>query len=77
LPQASVAVHVRVNTVDCGHVPGADVSTNVKEGLGSQASNTVGAAKDGVAGHSIVVFAGHVMAGATVSRTVIVWAQLA
>ena len=50
-------------------------SANVTLGFGSQASETVGAGKLGVAGHSIVWFAAQVIDGAVVSRTVIVWLQ--
>src|SRR4029078_5011632 len=42
LPQWSVAVHVRVTSFACGHVPGVVTSANVSVGLGSQASVAVG-----------------------------------
>ena len=53
------------------------MSTNVTVGLASQASLTVGAGKTGEAGHSMVEGPAHVIIGAVVSTTVIVWLQLA
>ena len=51
-------------------------SANVTAGFGSHASETVGAAKLGWAGHSIVALFAHVIVGAVVSRTVIVCAHV-
>ena len=50
-------------------------SANVTAGFGSHASETVGAAKLGWAGHSIVAFGAQAIDGAVVSTTVIVWLQ--
>src|SRR6266436_3583233 len=73
LPQWSVAVQVRVTLLACGQLPGAVTSAKVRVGLGSHASVTVGVAKDGVAGHWIVVGPGSVeMRGAVLSCTVTV-----
>ena len=49
------------------------MSENVIVGLGSQASETVGAGKLGVAGHSMVCGPAQVMVGAIVSTTLMVW----
>ncbi len=74
LPHASVAVHVRVTLYACAQLPGVVTSANVTRGLASQRSLTVGVPNTGVAGHSIGdVTAAHVMLGAVVSTTVIVW----
>src|SRR5947207_15439377 len=58
LPQWSVAVQVRVTSWFCAHEPGVVTSAKVRVGLGSHASVAVGVAKDGEAGHSMVVGAG-------------------
>src|SRR2546427_2590034 len=74
LPQWSVAVQVRVTSWFCAHEPGVVTSAKVSVGLGSQASVAVGVAKDGVAGHSMVVGAGsEEMTGAVVSTTWMTW----
>src|SRR5260221_4013979 len=58
LPEASVAVHVRV-IVDCpAQEPGVVTSANLRWGFASQASLMEAVAKLGVAGHSIVLGAG-------------------
>ena len=57
LPQASVAVHVRVTLVLRGQAPGVVTSANVRLGAASHSSAAVGAANTGVAGHSIVASA--------------------
>jgi hypothetical protein len=54
LPQASLAVQVRVTAYSCGHSPGTAASSKVKDGFGSQASDALGFEKFGSAGHSIV-----------------------
>jgi hypothetical protein len=78
LPQASVAVHVRVTQYSCGQAPGVITSLKVKAGLGSHASLTVGAGKTGVAGQAMgETGAGQVMPGTVVSSTHTVWLQLA
>jgi gamma-glutamylcyclotransferase (GGCT)/AIG2-like uncharacterized protein YtfP len=74
LPQASVAVQVRVTEYSCGHAPGVVTSLNVNEGLGSQASVAVGVVNTGVAGHSTDDAPGKPeIAGAVLSVTEIVW----
>src|SRR5262249_61757175 len=71
LPQASLAVQVRTCTT--GQVP-LLLSTKVSVGLGSQSSVAVGVAKEGVAGHSMVVGPGNALiTGAFVSATLMVW----
>jgi hypothetical protein len=58
LPQALVAVQVRVVEYSCGHAPGVVTSTKVNRGLRLQASVAVGVVNTGVAGHWIVDFPG-------------------
>src|SRR5260221_5854984 len=58
LPQASVAVQVRVRVDWPAQEPGVVPSANVRWGFASQASLTEAVAKLGVAGHSIVLGAG-------------------
>ncbi len=53
LPQASVAVQVRVTLYSCGHDPGVVTSANVTVGALSQSSVAVASPKTGVFGHSI------------------------
>src|SRR6266478_1351789 len=73
LPQWSVAVQVRVTSEFWAQEPGVVTSAKVRVGLGSHASVAVGVAKDGVAGHWIVVGPGSVeMLGAVLSCTVTV-----
>ena len=74
LPHESVAVQVRVTEYFCGQEPGVVTSAKVRVGVPPQASVAVGVAKEGVAGHSMVVGPGSVeMTGAVVSVTLIVW----
>ena len=74
LPQASLAVHVRVTEYFPAQLPGVVASADVRLGAGSQASVAVGVVKLGLAGHSIVVGPGSaVIAGAAVSVTFTVW----
>ena len=64
LPQASVAVQVRVMTLSSGQVPGALTSDSVIVGLGSQLSVAVAVpvfAELGSASHSMVTSAGQVI----------------
>ena len=49
LPQASVAIQVRVTEYACGQLPCVVSSVKVIEGLGSQASVAVGAVNNGAA----------------------------
>ena len=73
LPQASIAVQVRVTLYSCGQSPGVVTSANVKLGSGSHASVAVGVANTGTAGHSIVVGSGNAdISGAVSSITLIV-----
>ena len=73
LPQGSVAVQVRLTEYACGHEPGVVSSAKVRVTVPPQASVAVGVAKEGVAGHSMVVGAGSAeMTGAVVSSTIIV-----
>src|SRR5260221_12999226 len=58
LPQASVAVQVRVRVDWPAQEPGVVPSANVRWGFASQASLTEAVAKLGVAGHSIVLGSG-------------------
>src|SRR4030095_2838530 len=72
-PHASVAVHVLVTEYSLAHVPGVVALVHVSEGELSQASVAVAAAKEGVAGHSIVDGAGSdEITGAVLSSTEIV-----
>src|SRR4030095_13487827 len=73
LPQASVAVQVRVTEYSLAHVPGVVALVNVSDGDESHASVAVAVAKEGVAGHSIVDGAGsEEITGAVLSSTEIV-----
>src|SRR5436190_9427639 len=72
--QSSVALQVRVYTT--GQVPLLVVLTTVTSTLWSQASEAVAAPHEGVAGQSIVWLEGQVMAGAVMSRTVMVALQV-
>ena len=79
LPQASVAVQVRVMVDSLAQEPEATLSLAETTGAGSQLSVAAAvpvpaAAVD--ASHSTVTFAGHVMTGAVESTMVIVWLQL-
>jgi hypothetical protein len=77
LPQASVAVHVRVTEYSCGHEPGVVASELVMTGIPPQLSVAVALSKVGVAGHSIGdVTVGQVMTGAVWSFTVMVCEQV-
>ena len=72
LPQASVAVQVRVTEYEPPHEPGVVTSAKVNVAA-PQASVAVGVANDGVAGQLIVVRPGNAeIVGAVMSRTVIV-----
>ena len=73
-PQSSIAVQVRVCRMFCGQVPGAVVSTKVRVGVGSHASDAEGELNTGAAGHSMVD-AGPtpLITGSVVSTTVMVW----
>lgn len=72
LPQASVAVQVRVTVYDPAQAPCTVPSLKTKVGVTSQASVAVAVAKDGVAGQLIVDGAGKdEMTGATLSMMVI------
>jgi len=69
LPQASVAVHVRVTVELCGQLPCVVTSANVSVGV-PQLSVAVACAKTGVAGHWMLDGAGScAIVGATVSFT--------
>ena len=73
LPHGSVAVQVRVTEYFCGQEPGVVTSAKVIVGVPPQASVAVGVAKEGVAGHAMVVAPGSAeMTGAVVSSTEIV-----
>src|SRR5690606_34817003 len=76
LPQASVAVHVRMTTYSCGQSPGKIVSTCDRVGSGSQVSMTMGGSKTGVSGHSTLIGPPQVMVGAVSSSTNSVVEQL-
>ena len=52
LPQASIAVQVRVTLYSCGQSPGVVTSANVKLGSGSHTSAAVGSLNTGPSGHS-------------------------
>jgi hypothetical protein len=77
LPQSSVAFQVLVMVYSCGHVGEATVtSLKVTVGIASQLSVAVAVpvfAGNVLAVHSIVVLAGHVIIGAVLSSTTIVW----
>src|SRR3989442_5877921 len=55
LPHGSVAVQVRVTEYFCGQLPGVVTSAKVTAGGPPPTSVAVGVAKEGVAGHSMVV----------------------
>ena len=73
MPHGSVAVQVRLTEYACGQEPGVVSSANVKVTVPPQASAAVGVAKEGVAGHSMVVGAGSAeITGAVLSSTVMI-----
>jgi len=75
LPQASVAVHVRVMVDSCGQLPDAVLSLWVTTGAGSQLSSAVATpVADGSVSppHSTVVFGGNDRTGPTESSTVMI-----
>ena len=73
MPHGSVAVQVRFTEYACGQEPGVVTSAKVRVTFPPQASAAVGVAKEGVAGHSMVVGSGSAeITGAVVSSTVIV-----
>ncbi len=77
-PQASLARQTRMATYSKQPVVGGGVvDTTVMVGIASQASAAVGVPNDGVAGHSMVVFAGQVIVGDVLSSTVMLCAQVA
>ena len=68
LPQASEAVHVRVTEYVPAHAPAVVASEEVSVNAEPQASEAVAAAKEGVAGQSIVPGEGSdAMIGAVIS----------
>src|SRR5439155_1332591 len=74
LPQASLAVQVRVTEYLPAQLPGVVASADVRLGLGSHASVAVGVPTPELAGHSIVDASGSAeIAGAAVSVTFTVW----
>src|SRR5437773_5240493 len=74
LPQASVAVKVRLILAAVGQLPASVSSENVTLRFCSQSSAKVGVAKAGVAGHWMVSSPGQeVTTGAVWSSTVMVW----
>src|SRR5438093_1001247 len=74
LPQASVAVQVRLILAAVGQLPASVSSENVTVRFGSQSSAKVGVPKAGVAGHWMVSSPGQeVTSGAVWSSTVMVW----
>ena len=82
LPQASVAVQVRLMVYSCGQTIEAVVtSLKVTTGAGSQLSVAVAfpvLAGNVLAVHSMVIFAGQsVMTGAVLSSTTMVWTHAA
>ena len=74
LPQSSVARNVRVYTI--GELPEEVSFSTTTSTFASQASLAKTEGQVGVAGKLIVVFAGQVMAGAVISRTVTVALQV-
>jgi hypothetical protein len=67
-PQSSVAVQVLATLYVFGHVPGVVTSTKVTVTVPSQASDTVGGVKTGVAGQLIgVVWTTQVSVGGVLS----------
>src|SRR5437879_1643216 len=78
LPQASVAVQVRLTRLTAGQLAASVSSENVTVGFGSQASVKTGSPKTGWAGHWMVASAGELATtGAVWSSTVMVWLQVA
>src|SRR5439155_11891251 len=74
LPQASVAVQVRLILAAVGQLPASVSSENVTLRFWSQSSAKVGVPKAGVAGHWMVSSPGQeVTTGAVWSSTVMVW----
>src|SRR5206468_778371 len=74
LPQASVAVQVRLILAAVGQLPASVSSADVTVRLGSQASAKAGAPNAGWAGHWMVSSAGQLATtGAVWSSTVMVW----
>jgi hypothetical protein len=68
LPQASVAVHVRVTLYEPAQAPFVVISDNVKVKALPQASVAVAIAKTGVAGQLMVLVAGNeAITGAVIS----------
>jgi hypothetical protein len=73
LPQASVAVHVRVTLYDPAQAPGVVISEEVSVKALPQASTAVATANTGVAGQLMVVGSGNAaMTGAVISCTLMV-----
>src|SRR5437867_9911674 len=74
LRHGSFAVQVRVTEYFCGQVPGVVASEKVNVTVPPQPPVAAGVAKEGVAGHSMVVGPGSAeITGAVVSSTVMVW----
>jgi len=79
LPQSSVALQVRVIVRSCGQVPATVASVKVISGTASQLSVAVAVpvlAGNVLAVHWIVILAGQVITGPTLSSTNMVCAQL-
>lgn len=79
LPQSSVATQVRVMVSSCGHAPPTVTSVEVMVGVASQLSVAVAfpvLPGKVLAVHSMVVLAGHEIAGGTLSSITIVCTQL-
>ena len=79
LPQSSVAVQVRLIVLSCGQGPATVLSLKLKVGVPSQLSLPVGlpvVAGSVLAVHSMVIFDGQVMEGATLSSTTITCKQV-
>ena len=73
MPHGSVAVQVRLTEYFCGQEPGVVSSAKFRVTVPPQASVAVGVAKEGVAGHSMVVGAGSAeITGAVLSSTVMI-----
>ena len=71
-PQSSAALQTRTATYSRQPLDGGVVvDSTVIVGVASQASMAVGVPNTGVAGHSIVVFAGQEIVGEILSTTVI------
>ena len=72
-----MAVHVRVTEYWPAHVPGVRTSLYSSRGFASHASLTDGAAKSGVAGHSIVLGSGSAaITGAVWSTSRMTWSAV-